>query len=58
VAIHCHRFAGLEIAHASSKSLFILSAFAKNNAERSGAESWTRQVAGVKSVKNQIAVRP
>ncbi len=36
----------------------MLSGFAKNNAERSGAENLTRQVAGVKSVKNQIAIRP
>ncbi|HSV54960.1 MAG TPA: BON domain-containing protein [Burkholderiaceae bacterium] len=36
----------------------MLSGFAKNNTERSTAESLTWKVKGVKSVKNEIAVRP
>ena len=36
----------------------MLSGFAKNEKERSTAESITRNVNGVKSVKNEIAVRP
>ncbi len=35
----------------------MLSGFAKNSAERSTAETLTRDVKGVKSVKNGIAVR-
>lgn len=35
-----------------------LSGFAKNVAERSTAESIARKVKGVKSVKNDVAVRP
>ena len=36
----------------------MLSGFAKNATEKSTAESVARKVNGVKSVKNQIAVRP
>ncbi|MGA0611167.1 BON domain-containing protein [Caldimonas sp. KR1-144] len=36
----------------------MLSGFAKNTTERNTAESLARKVDGVKSVKNQIAVRP
>jgi osmotically-inducible protein OsmY len=36
----------------------MLSGFAKNADEKSSAESIARSVSGVKSVKNQIAVRP
>jgi hyperosmotically inducible protein len=36
----------------------MLSGFAKNAAEKTSAESVTRKVEGVKSVKNEIAVRP
>ena len=36
----------------------MLSGFAKNSAERTMAETLTWKVGGVKSVKNEIAVRP
>lgn len=36
----------------------MLSGFAKNDKERSTAEGIARDVKGVKSVKNEIAVRP
>jgi osmotically-inducible protein OsmY len=36
----------------------LLSGFAKNTTERSTAEKIARNVSGVKSVKNEIAVRP
>jgi osmotically-inducible protein OsmY len=36
----------------------MLSGFAKNTAERTMAESLAWKVGGVKSVKNEIAVRP
>ena len=36
----------------------MLSGFAKNSTERETAESIARKVNGVKSVKNEIAVRP
>ncbi len=36
----------------------MLSGFAKNNAERTNAEALAWKVNGVKSVKNEIAVRP
>jgi hyperosmotically inducible periplasmic protein len=36
----------------------MLSGFAKNATERTTAEDLTRKVSGVKSVKNEIAVRP
>jgi len=36
----------------------MLSGFAKNSTERATAESIARNVNGVKSVKNEIAIRP
>jgi hyperosmotically inducible periplasmic protein len=36
----------------------MLSGFAKNATEKSTAEAIARKVKGVKSVKNEIAVRP
>ncbi|HEV7913815.1 MAG TPA: BON domain-containing protein [Albitalea sp.] len=36
----------------------LLSGFAKNATERATAESIARNVSGVKSVKNEIAIRP
>lgn len=36
----------------------MLSGFAKNSAEKSTAESIARRVNGVRSVKNEIAIRP
>lgn len=40
------------------KGTVMLSGFAKNTAERTTAEALARKVDGVKSVKNEIAVRP
>ena len=40
------------------KGTVLLSGFAKNGTERSTAETIARNVAGVKSVHNEIAVRP
>jgi hyperosmotically inducible periplasmic protein len=36
----------------------LLSGFAKNSTERSTAETLARKVSGVRSVRNEIAVRP
>ena len=36
----------------------LLSGFAKNGTERTTAESLAREVSGVKSVRNEISVRP
>ncbi len=36
----------------------MLSGFAKSNAERSNAEMLARKVSGVRSVRNEIVVRP
>ena len=36
----------------------MLSGFAKSAAEKSSAETVTRKVEGVKSVRNEIAIRP
>jgi hyperosmotically inducible protein len=36
----------------------MLTGFAKSGAERTTAENLTRKVEGVKSIKNEIAVRP
>lgn len=36
----------------------MLSGFAKNSAEKAAAESVARSVNGVKSVRNEIAIRP
>jgi osmotically-inducible protein OsmY len=58
------RFVGNKEVDASSISVetlngtVMLSGFAKNATEKSTAESIARQVKGVKSVKNEIAVRP
>jgi len=40
------------------KGTVMLSGFAKNATERTTAEALTRKVEGVRSVKNEIAVRP
>ncbi|MGL6109116.1 MAG: BON domain-containing protein, partial [Rubrivivax sp.] len=40
------------------KGTVMLSGFAKNATEKSTAESIARGVSGVKSVKNEISVRP
>ena len=40
------------------KGEVILSGFAKNNMERSTADSLARNVSGVRSVRNDIMVRP
>lgn len=40
------------------KGTVMLSGFAKNNTEKASAERIARGVNGVKSVKNEIAVRP
>jgi osmotically-inducible protein OsmY len=40
------------------KGTVMLSGFAKSANEKSSAESIARGVSGVKSVKNEIAVRP
>lgn len=40
------------------KGTVMLSGFAKNAAERTTAESLTRKVGGVTSVRNEIALRP
>ena len=40
------------------KGTVMLSGFAKSNAERATAESIARDVKGVISVKNEVAVRP
>lgn len=58
------RFVDSTLVDASSISVetlngsVMLSGFAKNTTERSTAESLTWKVGGVKSVKNEIAVRP
>lgn len=40
------------------KGTVMLSGFAKNATERSTAEALTRKVEGVRTVKNEIALRP
>jgi hyperosmotically inducible periplasmic protein len=40
------------------KGVVMLSGFAKNQTEKTTAQSLTWEVKGVKSVKNEIAVRP
>jgi len=40
------------------KGTVMLSGFAKNATEKSTAEALTRKVEGVRSVKNEISVRP
>lgn len=50
--------AGSSISVETLNGVVMLSGFAKSTAERSTAESIARKVNGVKSIKNEIAVRP
>ena len=50
--------AGTSIHVETLNGTVMLSGFAKNSLERSTAETIARDVNGVKSVKNEIAVRP
>ncbi len=50
--------AGSSISVETLNGTVMLSGFAKNAVERGTAESIARSVKGVKSVKNEIAVRP
>ena len=50
--------AGTSISVETLNGTVMLSGFAKSTAERDTAERIARDVNGVKSVKNQIAVRP
>jgi len=50
--------AGTSISVETLNGVVMLSGFAKNATEKSTAESIARKVTGVKSVKNEIAVRP
>ncbi|HSO45433.1 MAG TPA: BON domain-containing protein [Rhodoferax sp.] len=50
--------AGTSISVETLNGVVMLSGFAKNATEKSTAESLARKVNGVKSVKNEIAVRP
>jgi hyperosmotically inducible protein len=50
--------AGTSISVETLKGEVMLSGFAKNATEKSTAERIARDVNGVKSVKNEIAVRP
>lgn len=50
--------AGTSISVETLKGTVMLSGFAKSAAEKDAAERIARDVNGVKSVKNQIAVRP
>jgi hyperosmotically inducible protein len=50
--------AGTSISVETLNGVVMLSGFAKNATEKSTAESIARKVNGVKSVKNEIAVRP
>ncbi|MBK9363068.1 MAG: BON domain-containing protein [Rubrivivax sp.] len=50
--------AGTSISVETLNGTVMLSGFAKNNLERQTAEDLTRKVKGVRSVKNEIAVRP
>ena len=58
------RFVDNKIVDAASISVetlngvVMLSGFAKSSSEKSSAEAVTWKVAGVKSVKNEIAIRP
>ncbi len=49
---------GTSIRVETLKGTVLLSGFAKNSTERSTAEALAWKVTGVKSVKNEIAVRP
>jgi len=50
--------AGTSISVETLNGTVMLSGFAKNNTEKTTAETIARDVNGVKSVKNQIVVRP
>jgi hyperosmotically inducible protein len=50
--------AGTSISVETLNGTVMLSGFAKNKLERDTAESLARQVKGVKSVRNEILVRP
>jgi len=50
--------AGTSISVETLNGTVMLSGFAKSNMERNTAESIARKVNGVKSVRNEIAVRP
>jgi osmotically-inducible protein OsmY len=50
--------AGTSISVETLNGVVMLSGFAKNTTEKATAESIARKVTGVKSVKNEIAVRP
>jgi len=50
--------AGTSISVETLNGTVMLSGFAKNATEKATAESIARDVNGVKSVKNEIAVRP
>ena len=50
--------AGTSISVETLNGTVMLSGFAKNATEKSTAERLAREVKGVKSVKNEIAVRP
>lgn len=53
-----NRVAGSSITVETLNGTVMLSGFAKSNAEKAAAESIARKVDGVKSVKNEISVRP
>ena len=50
--------AGTSISVETLNGTVLLSGFAKNSLERNKAESIARGVRGVKSVRNEIAIRP
>lgn len=50
--------AGTSISVETLNGTVMLSGFAKSNLERNKAETIARAVSGVKSVKNEISVRP
>jgi len=50
--------AGTSISVETLNGTVMLSGFAKNNTEKTTAETIARDVNGVKSVKNQVLVRP
>lgn len=52
------RVAGSSISVETLNGTVMLSGFAKSSEEKSVAENIARQVKGVRSIKNEIAVRP
>ena len=52
------RVAGTSISVETLNGTVMLSGFAKSDAEKAAAESIARKVDGVRSVKNEITVRP